>query len=515
MNAQNVGELLARRADISPTLEAYVDPEADRRFDFQSLNSYAARCSAMLAELGLQHGDRVALLMKSGVEFVGVFYGAAKLGLVVVPLNTRLAAPELAYILANSGARALVFSSDFAGLATGIRAQDEHPVLVESWVQAGESESAGDFLSLDSLLADATDSEPDISAGGDDNLFIMYTSGTTGLPKGVVHTHDTVLWAALTWLNTLDIRFQDRLWLPLPMFHVAALIPIILAVQRGITLVVSADFNPATAWDVIEKERITVAGAVPAMLNFMRQVPQFKTADLSALRSFMTGAAPTPVELLDIYHEQGIAVTQGYSLTETAGGGCSLADEYGRSKAGSTGKAMLYTEVRVVDGSGKEVAPGESGEVLFRGPHLMKEYWNNPEATAETIVDGWLRTGDIAMVDEDGFLFIKDRIKDMIISGGENVYPAEIENALLSHPDVVEAAVIGQPSEKWGESPFAIVVPGDEALTAEDLLEHCQGKLSRFKQPTGVAFIESIPRNPAGKILKRELREQFPGPAPD
>ena len=174
---------------------------------------------------------------------------------------------------------------------------------------------------------------------------------------------------------------------------------------------------------------------------------------------------------------------------------------------------MLYTEVRDVDESGIEVAQGESGEVLFRGPHIMKEYWNNPEATAETLVDGWLRTGDIAMMDEDGFLFIKDRVKDMIISGGENVYPAEIENALLSHPDVVEVAVIGQPSEKWGESAFAIVVPANEALTDQELLEHCQGKLSRFKQPKGVAFIESIPRNPAGKILKRELREQFPGPA--
>ena len=210
-----------------------------------------------------------------------------------------------------------------------------------------------------------------------------------------------------------------------------------------------------------------------------------------------------------------IEVVQGYSLTETAGGGCFLFNEYAHSKAGSTGKAMLYTEVRVVDASGNDVASGESGEVLFRGPHLMKEYWNNPEATAETLVDGWLRTGDIAELDEDGFLFIKDRIKDMIISGGENVYPAEIENALLSHPSVVEAAVIGQPSEKWGESPFAIVVSSDTDLTEGDVLAHCDGKLSRFKQPKGVAFVDTIPRNPAGKVLKKELREQFPGPASD
>jgi acyl-CoA synthetase (AMP-forming)/AMP-acid ligase II len=229
----------------------------------------------------------------------------------------------------------------------------------------------------------------------------------------------------------------------------------------------------------------------------------------------MSGAAPVPVPLIEQYAGAGIEIHQVYGLTETGGPACLISPEEAIAKAGSTGPAFFHTDVRVVNEAGEDVAPGEVGEVIVAGAHNMKEYWNRPEATAETIRNGWLHTGDLATMDKEGFVYIQDRKKDMIISGGENVYPAEIENVLLAHPGIGEVAVIGQPSEKWGESPLAVVVKADPGLDAQSVLDFCQGKLARFKQPRAVAFIDEIPRNPTGKVLKRVLREQFPGPAPD
>ena len=237
--------------------------------------------------------------------------------------------------------------------------------------------------------------------------------------------------------------------------------------------------------------------------------------DTSSVRWIMSGAAPVPVSLIKDYAGIGIEIHQVYGLTETCGPACLISPEEAIAKAGSTGPAFLHTDVRVVDEDGADVEPGAIGEVIIRGAHVMKGYWNQPEATAETIRDGWLYSGDLASVDKEGFVYIQDRIKDMIISGGENIYPAEIENVILSHPGVREVAVIGQPSAKWGESPLAVVVPSDEGLEAQAVLEYCNGKLARYKQPRGVEFLDEIPRNPTGKVLKRLLRERFPGPAPE
>ena len=275
------------------------------------------------------------------------------------------------------------------------------------------------------------------------------------------------------------------------------------------------EFDPVRAWSLIEEETVTTTLLVPAMLNFMVQVPS-EQIHADQLRWIQSGAAPVPVSLIEQYAGMDIEIHQIYGLTESCGPACVIGADNALKKVGSTGKAFFHTEVRVVNDTGDDVAPGEQGEVWVRGGHIMLEYWHRPEATVETITqDRWLRTGDVATVDEDGFVFIQDRIKDMIISGGENVYPAEIENLLMSHPEVVEAAVIGQPSEKWGESPFAIVVSKEPSLTEDSVLQHCDGKLARFKLPKGAAFIDVIPRNANGKVLKRVLREQFPGPAPE
>jgi len=293
------------------------------------------------------------------------------------------------------------------------------------------------------------------------------------------------------------------------------LLPVTMNIYLGHTSVIMREFDPQLAWQLIEEERINTSLLVPAMLNFMVQVPNAQDYDHSALRYIYSGASPLPVNLIKAYADIGIEVHQVYGLTESCGPGCLIDADNALNKIGSTGRGFFHTDVRIVDEEGNDCLPNEQGEVWLAGKHIMKGYWNRPDATAETITqDGWLRTGDVAVMDDEGFVYIQDRIKDMIISGGENVYPAEIENVILGHPDVAEVAVIGQPSERWGESPFAIVVRKSDALLETDILQHCDGKLARFKLPKGAAFIDIIPRNANGKVLKRVLREQFPGPAP-
>jgi acyl-CoA synthetase (AMP-forming)/AMP-acid ligase II len=298
------------------------------------------------------------------------------------------------------------------------------------------------------------------------------------------------------------------------MFHVGALTPLAVNVYRGATSVVMRAFDPNLAWQLIERERISTGLMVPAMLNFMLQVGGQDRVDISGVRWIMTGAAPVPVALTRKYADLGIGVLQVYGLTESCGPACVMDSEHALERPESTGKAFFHTEVRVVDPAGEPCPPGVAGEVVVRGRHVMREYWNRPDATAECLKNGWLHTGDVAVMDEQGFVAIQDRIKDMIISGGENVYPAEIEGVLIGHPQIVEAAVIGLPSEKWGESPLALVVRKDDALTVAEVMDYCRGRLAGYKRPQIVEFVEDIPRNPSGKILKRVLRERFPGPAP-
>jgi acyl-CoA synthetase (AMP-forming)/AMP-acid ligase II len=339
-------------------------------------------------------------------------------------------------------------------------------------------------------------------------MFIMYTSGTTGLPKGVVHTHDSIMWAAQCWTNTVEVRYRDRLLLPLPMFHVAALTGVLFCAARGVTLVSMPNFDPSEVWSLIVEERINIGASVPAILNFMRQVPGFAELEAPDFRFFITGAAPMPETLTRLYNDKGMEVIQGYALTESGGGGCMLMNEDAMRKIGSAGKATMFTEVCIRDEQGTLADVG-TGEILMRAPHMMKEYWNRPDATEEAYQDGWFCTGDVAEIDDEGFIFIKDRIKDMIISGGENIYPAEVENVILSHAAVTEVAVIGLPDEKWGETVCAVVSSNDEALDEQAIIGHCEAKLSRYKLPRRVIFVEVIPRNPSGKILKRVLRDQY------
>ncbi len=510
----NIGLLLTKRAMLSPTMDGLVEVERGRRFTFPGVNARSNRTANALRALGVGPGDRVALLLMNGVEFTESFFAIAKIGAVVVPLNWRLVPDELAFILGDSGAVALIFDGEFRATVANLQARGAETTAVRHWIEVGTSAERGAFArAYDEIQADASDAEPPIGASDDDDAYIMYTSGTTGLPKGVVHTHDSVLWACFTIALTADTRYRDRYAIVLPLFHVGALTPLLGNVQRGMTSILMRAFDPVRLYETVAAERVTVLLAVPAMLSFMLQVPDHGQYDVSSLRWVMSGAAPVPVTLIETYAKRGIEIVQVYGLTESCGPACLINPEDAITHAGSTGKPFFHTDVRVVDDAGNDVTPGTPGEVLVRGKHVMKGYWNRPDATAETIRDGWLHTGDIASVDAEGFVYINDRKKDMIISGGENIYPAEIENVILSHPKVREVAVIGQASAKWGESPLAVVVKSDDSLTEADVVEWSRGKLAGYKRPRAVRFVDEIPRNPAGKILKRVLRDRFPDPA--
>ena len=511
----NIGLFLAKRAQLSPNLEAYVGPETGQRLTYDELNARCNQTAHALHDAGVRPGDRVALLLLNGSEYLESFFAVAKLGAVVVPLNWRLVADELGFILKDSGSKTLIFGEEFAGAAQALRAGGAAMTDVERWIYAGAPANQPDFAeNYADMHQHASTSEPVIGAAEEALLYIMYTSGTTGLPKGAVHTHNSAAWACMNILASAEMRFKDRYLNGLPLYHVGALTPATVAVYAGQTSILMRAFDPVRTWQLIEEEKVTSMLAVPAMLNFMLQVPGIDKVDTSLLRWIMSGAAPVPVTLIEAYQKLGIEIHQVYGLTESCGPGCIIGPDDAMARAGSTGHAYFHTDIRIINEEGGDCTPNEPGEVLIRGKHNMKEYWNRPDATAETLRDGWLYTGDIAIQDEDGFVYIQDRVKDMVISGGENVYPAEIENVILAHPKVKEVGVIGQPSEKWGESPFAVVV-AEDGVTEADVLSHCQGKLAPFKMPKGVGFVDEIPRNPTGKMLKRILREQFPGPAPD
>jgi len=510
----NIGGYLGKRAHTNPNLEAVVDPATSRRLTYAQVDRRANKVANAMIDLGVKKGDRVAILMMNGVEFFESFMGLAKIGAIVVPLNWRLVADELSYILKDSGAAALIYGHDFAEVAAELHDRGAEGTDVRHWIELSEGGERNLFATeYQDFVAAGAEHPPESDAGEDDDLFIMYTSGTTGLPKGALHTHNTMTWAIITFANSTDVRYRDRYSIALPMFHVGALLPVIFTIYTGGTVVLLRQFDPKVMWEITEQEKITSSLAVPAMLNFMLQVPEHEKYDTSNLRAILSGASPVPTNLIENFRNIGIEIHQAYGLTEAGGPGTVLSPDDAMVRIGSAGKAFFHTTVRIVDEDGNDTAPGVPGELLVSGAHVMKGYWNNPEATAETIRDGWLYTGDVAFQDEDCFVTIHDRVKDMVISGGENVYPAELENVIIGHPGVADVAVIGQPSERWGESPFAVVVKKDDDLTEADVLRHCDGKLAPFKQPKAVAFINEVPRNPTGKPLKRLLRDQFPGPA--
>ncbi|MFP4533596.1 MAG: class I adenylate-forming enzyme family protein [Desulfobacterales bacterium] len=498
----NIGGFLTKRAALSPKKEALV--LGDVRLNYQQLNQRCNRFVNSIGQLGVGPGDRVAMLALNEPEFFDLYFGLGKIGAIMVPLNHRLAGPEIQYILNDCGAKVLIFGQEFASVVEAIK--DEIPCEHLVALMEIPPEYA---ISYQQLTAGAADTEPEITCGDEDTLTILYTSGTTGRPKGAELTHNGYFGTSVTLRATFG-DIGEVVLMPLPLFHIGGLAPVPMCVHFGMKMVFQRAFEPKNFLELLGREKITWFGSVPAILMFLRQIPDFDKYDWHTVKMALVYAAPVPVSLIKEYAASGIEIRQLYGMTECTGPATVIDSENAIEKAGSCGPPFFHNEIRVVDLNGNEVGPNEMGEVLIAGTNLMKGYWNKPEATAETLKDGWLFSGDMGKMDEDGFLYIMDRKKDMIISGGENIYPAEIEDVLLSHPKIGDVAVIGFEDEKWGESIKAVVtIKEGEALTEEELIEWCQGKIGKFKIPKKVVFTDQIPRTPTGKILKRILRDQF------
>ncbi len=499
-----LGNWMLQRARRTPERKALVFE--GRSWTYAEFMQDVDRLAGLLRGLGVAKGMRVAFLGLNQPEFLIGLFATARLGGIFVPLNFRLTGPELSMIVNDCGAQTLIADPQHRPVIDGVRAELGS---VKNFLTVGSAEG---WQPLDQQAEPITEG---VRAEADDPAIIMYTSGTTGRPKGAILTHGNLWWNNVNALFNFDVLQDDVTLVVAPLFHIGGLnVTTLITFQKGGTVVLHRAFDPPRVLEAIAQHRITTMFGVPAMFQFMAQDPDFAAADLSSVRMLICGGAPCPLPLLEIYEKRGISVQQGYGLTETAPQVTFLAPEFAASKIGSSGRTPLLTEVRLVDPDGRIVTePGGRGEVQVRGPNVTPGYWNLPEATAAAIdSEGWFRTGDVAYADEEGFIYICDRVKDMIISGGENVYPAEVESVLFRHPAVADVAVVGLPDPKWGETVAAIVAlkPGAK-LELEELREYAGKDLARYKLPRRLEVIDALPRNATGKILKFELRKAFGG----
>jgi fatty-acyl-CoA synthase len=497
----NLAAWLERRADLTPDHIALVCD--DQRISYRALAQDVARAAHHLsAEVGIARGDRVALLALNRPEYLVLLFACARLGAILVPLNWRLAPPEHRFMLEHAGVSALFLEPAFE--ATAALAAAELPACRAFRLP----------LALDER-APAAPIDP--AVGADARLLLVYTAGTTGRPKGAVLSHAAVLWNAVNAIAAHDLTRADRVLITIPMFHVGGLnMQTVPALHAGATVHLHRRFDPAATLAAIRDQRITVTVLVPTQLAALAQHPDWPAADLASLRLVTTGSTAVPPAVIEPWHARGVTVINVYGATETAPIATWLAASDARRKVGSCGKAALHGDLRVVDDHGADVAPGARGEVLVRGPNLLSEYWNDPAATAAALTDGWFHTGDIGHRDAEGFLYIDDRKTEVIISGGENIYPAEVEAVLAGVPGIAEVAVVARPHPRWGEVPVAVVVrrPG-VALDAAAVLAAFAGRLARYKQPTEVIFVDTLPRNAMGKVQKFKLRAMIATPHPN
>ncbi len=499
-----LGSWLERRARLTPQRRALTFE--GQAWSYRDLLEQVDRLAAAFRSGGVNHGDRVAFLGLNHPAFLLSLFASARLGAVFVPLNFRLTGPELAYIVNDAGVHTLVADGQLQPLAEKIRGE----VPVHRFVAA--EPGADGWEGLGELLAGVPLAMPE-PVTPDEVALIMYTSGTTGRPKGAMLTHGNLFWNNVNALHAMDIVADDVTLVCAPLFHIGGLnVTTLLTWQKGGEVVLIRSFDPGKVLELIARHRITTMFAVPAMLLFMSQHPDFATADLASVRLLICGGAPVPEPLIKLYGARGITFVQGYGLTETAPFALLLPADQTLAKVGSAGIPPLLSEVRLVDPEGRVVTePMERGEICVRGPNVMKGYWNRPEATAEAIdAEGWFHSGDVGCFDAEGYFTILDRVKDMIITGGENVYPAEVETVLYDHPGIAEVAVIGLPDERWGEAVVAVAVPKEgQSLSLDELCNFAGERLARFKLPSRLELVEVLPRNPAGKVLKYELRQRF------
>jgi fatty-acyl-CoA synthase len=511
----NAAHLLSKRAHLTPEREALVYYDTGERYTYAQLNERANRLANAMRQLGVDKGDRVSILAENSVVNIDLFYGLAKIGAILAPLNWRLVARELTYITNDCQPKVLLCTPGFTETLEEMKPETDVP----HFIGLEGAEIAG-APSYDDLLASASADEPERPAlEADDTYAILYTSGTTGQPKGAMIPHRQVLWNAINTVASWGLTENDISPVFTPLFHAGGLFAFLTPLfYVGGKIVLFRGFDIDLILQAILAEKCTVVLGVPTIFRMIMNTPGFPEADFKHVRFFISGGAPLPVELVeDWVSAKGGVFRQGYGLTEVGANCFSMTDEESVTKLGSVGKPIFHSWMRLVNPeTGSEVPIGEEGELLIAGPHVCTGYWRNPEASAKSLADApgrpWFRTGDMARKDEDGFFYIIGRYKDMIKSGGENIYAAEVEGVFLEHPAVAEAALIGEPHDKWGEVGLMVVVlkEGREA-TEEELRQFCEGKLARFKVPKRVVFTDALPYSSYGKVVKADLKRQFVG----
>lgn len=480
----------------------------DQELSYRELYTRSQRLAVSLRDrLDVKKGDRIGVLSSNCTEMVELLFAISQLGAIFVPMNIRLTASELEYIATDSGFTTLFFGEQQKELAESLLAlrPAKNPVQFQGSV-------TGDIIEYETLQqADSDRTVTDSTLSEETTLMLIYTSGTTGHPKGAILSHDNNVWNCIAGAHTINIQQNDRAITILPLFHIGGwglfLLP---TLYQGGTVVIVSQFDPVLVFETVRKHEITVFMGVPTIFNELLKHPDFNTETFKSCRLFISGGAPCPTVLIEKYQEAGFTFTQGFGMSETSPIAFLMRPEDSAQKVGSIGKTAICSRAKVVDPEGKELPPKEIGELVLKGNVVCRGYWNRPEATAEALRDGWLHSGDLAYYDEDGFFYIVDRKKDMIISGGENVYPAEVEAVLYRYEGIAEACVFGLNDPKWGETPVAAVVrkPG-ESFEEQELIDWCDGKLARYKQPKKILFRDELPKTASGKILKRTLKEMY------
>lgn len=492
----NIGKLLQNRAVLMGEKEAFV--HQSKRWTFQQMNERANGFANYLKKLGLSKGDRIGLLCKNNEDFVAVLMGAAKIGVVTVVLNWRLQVAELQYIIEHSKVKMIVHDVDFKPVVSALQ-----ELIPLDYIISNETEP-----SLKTMFEGNTD-EPEYSAYNDEVVLIMYTSGTTGKPKGAMISHNNLFAAGMGLSQTIDWWEEDHFLMVAPFFHIGGIAPLITNIMCGSTMVFMEAFEPMAAWQIIKDEKITTMMTVPTMLAYLLKTYELANADVSSIRNITCGASSVPSPLILGFRQLGVPVQQVYGITEYTGAVTMWKEQMNRDKFDSMGKSVMHGEMRIVDGKSGNVLPaGEVGEILLQGPQVFVGYFENSEATHQVLKDGWYYTGDVGYIDSDGYLYVVDRMKDMIISGGENIYSAELELVLSTHANVADVAVIGVPDEKWGEIPRAYIVATQEgSISEEEIIQYCKEKLASYKAVKEVLFVEQLPRNAVGKLLKQQLKQ--------
>ncbi|WP_160663313.1 acyl-CoA synthetase [Pseudarthrobacter sp. ATCC 49987] len=517
-----IGSWLQRRRPKSGSKTALIS--GGRELSYEQFADRTVRLANALRDRGVAKGDRVAYLGENHPSFLETLFACGTLGAIFVPLNTRLAPPEIQFQLQDCGAGTLVHAGslgDLAARGSAGTAVARLVVVADSLdgssasaagggVQAARGADAAAVEDFEDLVASGSDQPVDEPVTLDDGAMILYTSGTTGRPKGALLTHGNVTWNCINVIVDFDFSSQDVALMISPMFHVASLdMGVLPTLLKGGTVILESRFDPSRVLALIEQYSVTTMSGVPTTYQLICEHPAWASTDLSSLNKLTCGGSAIPMRVLDAYESRGLQIGTGYGMTETAPAATVLPAARSRDKAGSAGLPHFFTDVRIADPIAGTAEPGTGGEIQIKGPNVIPEYWNRTDATAESYAEGgWFKSGDMGYKDDDGFVFVSDRIKDMIISGGENIYPAEVEQAITELEAVGSVAVIGVPDEKWGEVPRAVVLLREGAqLTEEQLRRYLDGRLARYKIPKSVVFVDEMPRTASGKIRKADLRK--------